>query len=221
MHGGVWGIVVAAGQGQRYGRPKQFERLGGRLVLEWSIESTRAVAVGVVLVLPEERLSDPVLVSLADRVVAGGASRAASVRAGLAAVPEEAEIVLVHDAARPLASPALFRAVLEAVRAGADGAIPGLQPSDTMKRVAHGRVLETLDRDGLVAAQTPQAFRAEVLRAAHRDEPDSTDDAGLLEAIGASVAVVPGDARNVKLTEVEDLVVLEQWMAMPGGGMRP
>ena len=123
----------------------------------------------------------------------GGATRSESVRAGLAAVPPDAEVVVVHDAARPLATAALFDAVIDAVRAGADGAVPGLPVADTLKRVDDVRVIETVDRVGLVAVQTPQAFRAGVLRAAHAPAADATDDAALVEALGGTVVVVPGD----------------------------
>ena len=138
--------------------------------------------------------------------------RAASVRSGLAAVPSSADVVVVHDAARPLASPELFQAVVSAVADGADGAVPGMPVVDTIKRVRGACVLDTLDRSELVAVQTPQAFRAEVLRRAHDDDPDATDDAGLLEALGARVVVVPGERHNLKLTSAEDLDTAERWV---------
>ena len=206
MSQAIWAIIVAAGEGRRFGAAKQFESLAGRPVLEWSVLAARAVAEGVVLVVPSDRLKDQDLDGLAERVVAGGPTRPDSVRAGLKAVPEEAELILVHDAARPLASGALFRAVVDALDAGADGAIPALRLSDTVKRVHDGQVLETLDRSDLVAVQTPQAFRAEVLRKAHAGKAQATDDAGLLEAIGAQVVVVDGEARNIKLTTPDDLL---------------
>ena len=95
--------------------------------------------------------------------------------------------------------------------AGADGAIPGVAVVDTVKRVRGGRVVETLDRSELVAVQTPQAFRAELLRRAHEGEPEATDDAGLLEALGSRVVVVPGEYHNLKLTSPDDLVIAERW----------
>jgi 2-C-methyl-D-erythritol 4-phosphate cytidylyltransferase len=137
--------------------------------------------------------------------VPGGPSRSESVRAGLAAVPPEAEIIVVHDAARPLAPAALFQAVVDAVRAGADAAVPALPVVDTLKQVDGGRVVATVDRDGLVAVQTPQAFRAAALRAAHAAGGVASDDAALVEAAGGSVVVVPGDPSNLKLTTPEDL----------------
>lgn len=146
-------------------------------------------------------------------VVAGGPTRAASVRAGLADVPDTAGIVIVHDAARPLASPDLFAAVVAAVLAGSDGAIPCLPVADTLKRVRDGRVVATIDRAELSTVQTPQAFRAEVLRRAHAGAPEATDDAALVEAIGGSVAVVAGETRNHKITDAGDLALVGSWLA--------
>ena len=152
----------------------------------------RPCSAGVVLVLPAG-LDDPDLHG-ADATVAGGPTRAESVRCGLAAVPDGAEVIVVHDAARPLASPALFEAVIEAVnREDADGAVPGVPPSDTIKTVdGAGNVTGTPPRSTLVAVQTPQAFRADVLRRAHEQPaPGATDDAMLVEAIGGRVRAVP------------------------------
>jgi 2-C-methyl-D-erythritol 4-phosphate cytidylyltransferase len=207
----VWAIVVAAGEARRFGQQKQFALLGGRPVLEWSIEASRAVAQGVVAVVPESSLGGSRVAKGADRVIAGGPTRASSVRRGLAAVPVNAHVIVVHDAARPLATRELFRAVVDEVVAGADGAIPGLAVVDTVKRVRGGRVVETLDRSELVAVQTPQAFRAALLRQAHEGEPEATDDAGLLEAMGSRVVVVPGEYHNLKLTSPDDLVIAERW----------
>src|SRR5207248_6557612 len=119
----VWAVVVAAGTRARFGTAKQYEQLGDRRVLDWALERARAVADGVVLVVPPERAGESE--HGVDAVVAGGQTRAASVRAGLAAVPPEADVVVVHDAARPLASAALFQSVVDAVRNGADAAVPG------------------------------------------------------------------------------------------------
>ena len=198
----MWAVLVAAGSGARFGRPKQYQPLGDRRVLDWSLDACRAACAGVVLVVAPDRAGDD---EKADVVVAGGATRSDSVRAGLAAVPADAEVVVVHDAARPFATPALFDAVIAAVRDGADGAIPGLPPADTIKRVDGGRVVETLDRAMLVAVQTPQAFRADVLRAAHAAGADATDDAALVEAGGGTVVVVAGEPDNRKITFPGDL----------------
>jgi 2-C-methyl-D-erythritol 4-phosphate cytidylyltransferase len=123
--------------------------------------------------------------------------------------------VVVHDAARPLATRALFEAVVAAVRSGADAAIPGLPVADTLKRVRDERVLETVDRGELVAVQTPQAFRASMLRAAHAGSDDATDDAALVEAVGGNVVVVPGEPRNLKITTPDDLLVAAALLDAP------
>lgn len=195
----VWGIIVAAGTGSRYGSPKQYEVLRGRRVLDWARQATSRSCEGVVMVVPEDRigLREPG----AHRVVVGGATRSASVRAGLAAVPDDAEIVVVHDGARPLASPEIFGRVIHAVQHGADGAVPGVPVNDTIRSRDGG----TVDRSQLVAVQTPQAFRADILRRAHEGEPDASDDASLVEAAGGVIVVVDGDHRNFKITTPIDL----------------
>ena len=201
----VAAVVVAGGQGVRFGGPKQFAPLGEGTVTARSVTAARSVAPFVVLVVPADYEGDG---EGADVVVTGGASRAASVRAGLA-LCGDAEIVVVHDAARPLASPALFSAVVEAVRRGAAAAVPGLAVTDTVKRVEHegDRVVirETVAREELVTVQTPQAFRRDLLVRAHEDGGDATDDAALVEALGETVVVVPGEAHNLKITQQGDL----------------
>jgi 2-C-methyl-D-erythritol 4-phosphate cytidylyltransferase len=204
----AWTVVVAGGSGERFGAPKQFAMAGGRPLVELAIDAARAASDGVVLVVPagsghEDRLHG------ADVVVTGGDTRAASVRAGLAAVPADAEIVVVHDGARPLASAALFRSVVAQVVSGADAVVPALAVTDTLKVEVDGTVASTVDRKSLVAVQTPQAFRAEVLRKAHAGGADATDDAALVEAMGATVRVVPGEPRNVKVTTPADLEVVQ------------
>ncbi len=205
--GQVWAIVVAAGAGTRFGGPKQFEPLLGQRVLDWSVAAAAATCDGVVVVLPPDRLEPG--------TQPGGATRSASVRAGLAAVPDSAEIVVVHDAARPLARPELFQRVVAAIRASAraDAAIAVVPVADTIKRVRGDRVTETLDRGELVMVQTPQAFRADALRKAHAGEPEATDDAALIEAIGGTVVTVPGDRRNFKLTSPDDLLLASVLLA--------
>jgi 2-C-methyl-D-erythritol 4-phosphate cytidylyltransferase len=174
-------------------------------MVHWAVEAARSVADGVVLVLAPTDVAEHRTPSGADVVVSGGDTRAGSVRAGLAAVPADAEIIVVHDGARPLASPALFRAVIDAVAAGADAAVPGVAVADTLKRVEDDVVTATVERDFVVAVQTPQAFRAGVLRRAHEAGAEATDDAGLVESVGATVRVVPGDPRNIKVTTPADL----------------
>jgi 2-C-methyl-D-erythritol 4-phosphate cytidylyltransferase len=198
----TWAIVVAAGGGTRFGAAKQFARLGGATVLDRAVGVAAESCDGVVVVLPADALWDaPAPV----RTATGGATRSESVRAGLAYVPDDADVVVVHDAARPLASRRLFAAVLAAIADGADAAVPGLPVVDTLKRVRDDNVVETVSRDGLVAVQTPQAFRASALRAAHESGAIETDDAALVEAAGGRVVVVEGERRNLKLTLVDDL----------------
>jgi 2-C-methyl-D-erythritol 4-phosphate cytidylyltransferase len=207
--GAVWVIVVAAGEGRRFGAAKQYAPLAGRRVLDWSLDAARTVADGVVLVVPPDRAGDAE--PQADAVAAGAATRSGSVRAGLDRVPASAEVVVVHDGARPLAGPDLFGAVVDAVRAGADAAVPGVPVSDTLRSRGGGVV----DRDGVVAVQTPQAFRAAALRAAHARGAEATDDASLVEAGGGKVVVVDGSPANLKITDPADLVVAE---ALLGAG---
>jgi len=199
----VWVVVVAGGSGRRFGGPKQHATLHGRTLIEWALAAARTVADGVVLVATDAAATP----SGADRVVLGGTTRAASVRSGLSQVPDAADIIVVHDAARPLATADLFRRVVDAVAAGADAAIPVVPVTDTLKQVDSGAVVATVPRDDLVAVQTPQAFRADLLRRAHRPGGDATDDAGLVEAVGATVRVVPGDPANLKVTTSDDLIV--------------
>ena len=212
----TWAVVVAAGGASRFGRPKQFERLGGRRVVDWSLAAARSACDGVVLVVPPGWKDRPWSVpspggdvARPDVTVEGASTRPGSVRRGLAAVPDEAEVVVVHDAARPLASPELYASAVQGVRSGADGAVCAVPIHDTVKRVEGSTVVQTLDRSALWAVQTPQAFVTSALRGAHEGEPEATDDAALVEATGGRVIVVPGDLRNLKLTRPEDLVVAE------------
>lgn len=200
----VWAIVVGGGSGSRFGRPKQFEPIGSERVLDRSVRVARGACDGVVVVVPPE-------FAQRERAVGGGASRAASVARGLDRVPDDADVIVVHDAARPLATHDLYLRVIEAVAAGADGAVPGVPVPDTIKLVTRdGRVAETPDRAALVAVQTPQAFAAAALRAAHADpalatDPTVTDDASMVERRGGTVVVVAGDPLNRKITHPEDL----------------
>ncbi|HYI62566.1 MAG TPA: 2-C-methyl-D-erythritol 4-phosphate cytidylyltransferase [Acidimicrobiales bacterium] len=204
----VWAVVVAAGGGTRFGGPKQYAPLGDRRVVDWSLGAARAATDGVVLVVPPDRAAtaEPG----ADVVVAGGATRSASVRAGLAAVPAEAEVVVVHDGARPLAGPSLYGAVVAAVRDGADAAVPGVALVDSVRRRDGGAV----DRDELVAVQTPQAFAAAALRAAHASGGEASDDATLVERAGGKVVVVPGDPANLKVTHPADVDVAARHLGL-------
>jgi len=208
----VWIVVVAAGSGTRFGGPKQYELLGSSRVVDRSIATACRVADRVALVVAAddvEELRADYRTNPAVVVVAGGTSRSASVRGGLGAVPDDAEVIVVHDAARPLATDALFEQVIASVVAGADAAVPGVAVSDSLRRLDGGIV----DRGRVVAVQTPQAFRAELLRNAHRGEPDASDDATLVEMIGGKVEIVPGESTNFKITTSHDLMVARMLVA--------
>jgi len=195
----VWTIVVAGGSSQRFGRPKQYEQLGAERILDWSMSTARDASDGVVLVVPE---ADVII----EDGVAGGRTRSESVRNGLAAVPADATIICVHDAARPFASAELYAQVINAVAQGAACAVPGIEVIDTIKVVdSAGTVVSTPDRASLRAVQTPQAFRAHILREAHAAQGESTDDAMLVESMGQRVVVVVGHADNRKITVPADL----------------
>ncbi len=201
----VAAVVVAGGRGVRFGGPKQFASLGEESVAAISVRHARSVAQTVILVVPAGYSGSG---EGADVVTEGGASRAASVRAGLAYVGE-ADVVVVHDAARPLARPELFRAVVAAVRDGADAAVPGLPITDTVKRVRWVQstcvVEDTVAREELVTVQTPQAFSRVALQTAHAHDAEATDDAALIERAGGRVVVVAGQRDNLKITEPADL----------------
>jgi 2-C-methyl-D-erythritol 4-phosphate cytidylyltransferase len=206
----VWTIVVGGGTGSRFGRLKQYEMIGEERVIDRSRRIAEEVSDGVVVVVPADDAER-------EGAVAGGATRSESVRAGLEAVPATATVICVHDAARPLASADLYERVVRAVAEGADAAIPGVAVSDTIKVVDAGRVVATPDRSTLVSVQTPQAFRADVLRGAHRSEATATDDAALVEAAGRPVVVVEGEADNMKITRPADL----EWVRTVVGDEEP
>jgi 2-C-methyl-D-erythritol 4-phosphate cytidylyltransferase len=220
----VWAILVAAGRGERLGldQPKAFARLGEDTLLAEPLrrleESDWVDA--IVLVAPpgwEEPailLAEELGCGKVSACVPGGETRADSVRAGIAEVPADAAVVLVHDAARPLLTDAVIERVLAPLSEGWDGAVPGLPVADTLKRVgADGAIVETVSRDGLYAVQTPQAFPAEVLRAAVAAGGDATDCAALVEARGGRVKVVPGDPQLLKVTTADDLAKIAAWLS--------
>ena len=216
----VWAVLAAAGRGERLGddRPKAFARLGD---LPLVAEPLRRLddsdwIDGIVVAAPRD-WEEPCIV-LAEQlgagkvstVVTGGDTRAASVRAALAEVPEDAAVVLVHDAARPFVSDDVIGRVLAPLSEGYDGAVLVIQVSDTVKRVRGDEVVETLERDGLVVMQTPQAFLADVLRRAAAGE--GTDCAALVEAQGGRIKAVQGDPRLLKVTSREDLELVASWL---------
>ena len=247
--GPTWTILVAAGEGRRFGGPKQLQPLAGRRVIDWAFDAAASVSDGVVVVaapdqvellregpdavgpgagasgagrasgaIGADHLPDSAAGELPRVVVtAGGATRSESVRAGLAATPADAEVIVVHDAARPLATGRLFDAVTDAVGAGAgaDGAAPAVPVNDTVRHTDDG----PLDRSRLRAVQTPQAFRADALRRAHSDASEATDDATLVEAVGGKVELVPGEPDNLKITTPGDLEVAGALMAARSAGV--
>jgi len=200
----VVGIVPAAGAGERLGAdvPKAFAVLGGRPMVEWSLEVLREVCDRVVVAVPPDRAHPP-------DFVAGGATRSESVRNALDAAPE-ATIAVVHDAARPLVTVDLVRRCLDALDEGYDGVIAAIPVTDTVKEVEKGDVVRTPDRSRLWAAQTPQVFRADALRGA---AGEATDDASLVEAMGGRVRVVEGTRENFKVTTRLDARVAEMLLA--------
>ena len=222
-------IVPAAGRGERLGpgAPKALRTLGGVPMLVHAVRalaSARAVDL-VVVAAPEDGVDDVVALltehGLLDAapgragavVVAGGDTRQDSVARALQALPDDVDVVLVHDAARPLVPTSLVDAVAAAVRGGADAVVPGLAVADTIKSVDPSDLVSaTLDRSALRAVQTPQGFRRATLTAAHAAaDPDApaTDDAGLVERLGGAVLVVPGDEEAFKVTRPLDLVLAE------------
>jgi len=215
----AWAVLVAAGRGERLGgdRPKAFARLGGRPLLAESLarlEDSGWIE-GIVVAAPEG-WEEPVIL-LAEELgagkvavcVPGGETRAGSVRAGVAEVPEDAAVILVHDAARPLVSAEVIERVLLPLGEGWDGAVPALPVADTLKRGNDGAVGATVDRDELYVVQTPQAFVASTFRRALAGGGQASDCAGLVEAIGGRVKLVEGDRRLVKVTTAADLAFVE------------
>jgi len=224
--GSTWALLVAAGSGERLGadRPKAFVALGERVLLAESLERLDASpwVDAIVVAVPAEWeepaivLAEELVVSKVAAVVTGGATRSASVRAALAEVPDDALVVLVHDAARPLVGDGVIERVLAPLAEGYDGVVPGLAVPDTVKRVERGVIVKTVERDGLVTVQTPQAFPATVLRAAYADDgDDATDCASLVERRGGRVRVVEGDPHLLKITTRADLALVESWLREP------
>jgi 2-C-methyl-D-erythritol 4-phosphate cytidylyltransferase/2-C-methyl-D-erythritol 2,4-cyclodiphosphate synthase len=224
-------IVLGAGAGRRIGadEPKAFLSIGGRTILSVAVAAAAAspAVAEIVVTCPEgfEERARSILAGLEVpvRVIEGGVTRQASVHRAMDLVPGEVEAVAVHDAARPFAPPDLFTSTLEAalLTPGVDGAIPVLPIADTVKRVVDGIVVGTEPREDLWLAQTPQAFRAARLRAAHRAAAeaglDLTDDAAVVEWAGGTVSVIPGDPSNTKITTLLDLARAEERMGGAGG----
>lgn len=216
-------MLAAAGSGERLGidRPKAFAALAGRPLLAESLERLdRCPWIDAIVVAapagweePSILLAEEVAATKVVSCVTGGATRAESVRSALEGVPDEALVVLVHDAARPLVEDEVVERVLGPLGEGFEGAVPALPIVDTVKRVEGRAIIETVARDGLVRAQTPQAFVAAAFRAALAgDLSVATDCASLVERAGGRVAVVEGDPRLLKVTTSEDLALVESWL---------
>jgi 2-C-methyl-D-erythritol 4-phosphate cytidylyltransferase len=202
-------------------RPKAFAKLGGRPLLAESLERLDGSGWIDAIVIaapcgweePAILLAEELACSKVVACVAGGETRAESVRAGVGEVNDDATVILVHDAARPMLPEEVLERVLTALNEGWDGAVPALPLADTIKRVRDGQVAETLPREELVAAQTPQAFLAPVLREAlGGDLAGATDCAALVEARGGRVTTVPGDPRLLKVTDAADLELVAGWL---------
>jgi len=203
----IWTVVVAAGSGSRFGAQKQFLDLCGERVIDRSVRIAATQSHGVVVVLPVASAENGAALGLlADpdtsiKIVAGAGSRSGSVRNGLAAVPQSADVILIHDGARPLASASVYERVISAVAAGADAVVPVVSVTDTIRDLRGGVV----DRSALVAVQTPQGFPSSSIRRAHAAGDEATDDATLVEVNGGNVVLVEGDPDNIKITDPSDL----------------
>ena len=220
----VWAVLAAAGRGERLGsdRPKAFARLRGRPLLAESLERLEnsdwieriVIAAPPDWEEPSILVAEEIAATKVNSAVKGGDSRSESVRLALEDVPDDAAVILVHDAARPLLPEPVIERVLAPLSEGWDAVVPALPLADTVKRVEADRVVETVPREDLVAVQTPQAFPADVLRrAVTGDVTSATDCASLVEAQGGRVKWVDGDPRLLKVTDADDLVLVESWLA--------
>ncbi len=225
----IYAIVPAAGRGVRMGkdRPKQFLEVSSKPILLHTLQalSKADFLSGIILAVPRDYMSEAerlaeecVLPSKGDfriRVVAGGAERQDSVYNALMALPEDCEWVLIHDGVRPMVTSELLEKTLAAARK-TGAAIAAVPATDTVKRVSQGRVVETLSRDSIWMVQTPQGFRKRDLLAAYEEARkrgwSATDDAGLMERLGAPVEVIEGDRFNIKVTTPEDLRIAELFL---------
>ena len=205
----VWTVVVAAGGSSRFGSDKQKVTIGHKTVLECAVST--AGTVGSVVVVGKAEFIEEIEKTFSsnqsvEAVVAGGSTRTASVSAGLLAVPNTAEIILIHDGARPLASQVLFNRVIDVVNGGVDAVVPGIEISDSLRSVRGHEV----NRSEVVAVQTPQGFKASVVRTAYLNKDEFTDDASKVEATGVKVEIIEGEPNNLKITHPVDLLVARQ-----------
>ena len=218
----VWAILAAAGRGDRLGldRPKAFAKLNERAVIEEVLERLDGSAwvEGIVVAAPEGweepciLAAEEVAASKVSETVTGGETRTESVRRALDKVSPDAAVVLVHDAARPLVDDEVIERVVTGLEDGWEATVPVLPVADTVKRVDGDAVIETVDREGLATAQTPQGFLADALRRVLASPADASDCAALIEAAGGRVRAVAGDRRLVKITDASDLALVESWL---------
>ena len=219
----VWAVLAAAGRGDRLGldRPKAFAPLGDGILLAVPLQRLNDSnwIEGIVIAAPPDweepsiLLAEELACEKVATAVTGGETRAESVRAALRSVPDDAAVILVHDAARPFVSEEVVARVLAPLSEGWDGVVPAVPVQDTVKRVRGEEVVETVDREGLMAAQTPQAFEASVLRTAlGGDIAGATDCASLVEAARGRVRVVEGDPKLLKVTDPVDLEIVSAWI---------
>lgn len=205
----VWTVIVAAGGSSRFGADKQKVKIGQKTVLECAVST--AGDIGPVVVVGKAEFVAEIEKTFSSNqsvaaVVAGGSTRTASVSAGLLAVPNTAEIILIHDGARPLATQVLFNRVIDAVNGGADAVVPGIEVNDSLRSVRGHEV----NRSEVVAVQTPQGFKAPTLRTAYLNQDEFTDDASKVEATGVKVEIIEGESNNLKITHPVDLLVARQ-----------
>ena len=199
----TWAIVVAGGSGTRFGGPKHKQLLDGVELWQHSVNALHGA-----------RIKHVVMVGDVPGGIPGGSRRRDSVAAGLSVLPDDADWVLIHDAARPLVTTQLIERVLARASVGdVDGVIPAIPVTDTLKRVQDETVLATVARNGLATVQTPQAFRVHVLKSAHNsDDADATDDSALVERANGTVVAVMGDPMNLKITIPEDLAIARAYL---------
>ena len=208
----IWTVLVAAGEGLRFGSKKQLAELAGMPVLLHSTLNASSVSDGIVVVTSADDIdfvrSCLKSIDQVHEIVEGGATRSESVSCGLEKVPHDSEIVIVHDAVRPLASQDLFELVVDKVRNGAEAVVPVVPIADSLRSIDGKQI----NRDEVLIVQTPQAFNASLLRKAYSSYKEATDDSSLVELAGGIIDFVDGDVSNLKITVKSDLLIVEQFL---------
>ena len=208
----IWTVLVAAGEGLRFGSKKQLAELAGMPVLLHSTLNASSVSDGIVIVTSADDIdfveNSLKSFNLLHEVVEGGTTRSESVRYGLEKVPHDSEIVIVHDGVRPLASQELFKLVVEKVKNGSEAVVPVVPIADSLRSIDGKQI----DRDEVLIVQTPQAFNASLLRKAYSSYKEATDDSSLVELAGGIIDFVDGDVSNLKITVKSDLLIAEQFL---------